>query len=175
MKSLFRAAAAVLCLAAPGAVAFAAAPQPAHPIAASFYSGRWYEIARLPNAGQKDCQAPTTDFVGQASGGYLLTQTCRKGAPTGAKKTFSTRGEVVPNTGNAKFTMVFFGVKKQEYWVLDTAPDQSWVIMATPGGNYVWLLARQATLSASAKTAAVGRLRALGYPVDRLEYPAQAS
>ncbi|WP_315976887.1 hypothetical protein, partial [Escherichia coli] len=43
------AAAAVLGLAAP---ALAGAPQPARPAPLSFYSGRWYEIARFPNTNQ---------------------------------------------------------------------------------------------------------------------------
>ena len=63
------------------------------------------------------------------------------------------------------------GLRKQEYWVLDRADDQSWAIMATPGGNYVWLLSRQPVMSPADRTAALARVASLGYA--KLEFPAQ--
>lgn len=164
--------------------ASAGAPAPTRPIAASFYSGRWYEIARIPNAGQRDCQAPQSQFtplggkgdvafVGSA-GEFAVAQVCRKGSTTGPAKTFNTKGRILPGTRNAKFEMSFFGgMKKQEYWVLDCAGDGSWALMATPGGNYIWLLSRKAVMSEASKTAAINRIRALGYN-QKLEFPAQA-
>jgi apolipoprotein D and lipocalin family protein len=161
--------AAVLSVAGP---AFAAAPPPSKPVPASFYSGRWYEVARIPNAGQRDCEAPTTQFVGTGAS-FAVTQVCRRGSASGAAKTFSTKGRILPSSNNAKFEMSFLGgIKKQEYWVLDTAGDGSWAIMATPGGNYVWLLSRKAVMGDAAKGAAVARIRALGYG-QKLEFPAQ--
>jgi apolipoprotein D and lipocalin family protein len=158
-------------LAAP---AWAAAPQPTKPVAASFYAGRWYEIARLPNKNQRDCQGATTQFTEGGAGQFGAVQTCHKGSPSGEAKTFRTRGKV-DNPERNKFTMTFFGVVRQQYFVLDSSEAAGgWAIMATPGGNYVWLLARRPALGAAVKAAAVARLRALGYPVERLEYPAQA-
>ena len=153
--------------------ALAAAQPPAKPIAASFYSGKWYEIARTPNSGQRDCQAPTTEFTGKASGdGFAVHQICRKGSASGAAKVFDTTGQILSGTQNAKFKMSFLGgLKKQEYWVLDCADDKSWAIMATPGGNYVWLLSRQPVMGATAKAEALARVKALGY--TKLEYPQQ--
>jgi apolipoprotein D and lipocalin family protein len=158
-------------LAIPG-LAMAAAQPPSKPIAASFYSGRWYEIARTPNSGQRDCQAPTTEFTGKGENGFSARQICRKGSASGAAKTFNTTGAIVAGTQNAKFKMSFLGgLKKQEYWVLDRADDQSWAIMATPGGNYVWLLARQPVMSPAARAQALERVKSLGYA--KLEYPQQ--
>lgn len=164
--------------------AFASAPAPSKPVATNFYTGRWYEIARVPNAGQRDCQAPRSEFTpiggeGEVAfiattGEFAVRQVCRKGSANGAAKVFSTRGRVLPGSRNAKFEMVFLGgVKKQEYWVLDTAPDGGWAIMATPGGNYVWLLSRRPAMSEAVRAAAIARIRALGYR-QTLEFPAQA-
>lgn len=178
----------VLFVAAALAVASAAsasAPPPARAVSAAFYSGRWYEIARVPNMGQRDCQAPRSEFTplggkGDAAfiattGEFAVSQVCRKGSANGPAKTFSTKGRVLPGSRNARFEMAFLGgMKKQEYWVLDTAPDGAWAIMATPGGNYVWLLSRRATMSEAVKAAAVARIRALGYG-QKLEFPAQGS
>ena len=153
--------------------AWGAAPQPAHPIAVGFYSGTWYEIARTPNSNQKDCHAPTSQFTSAGAGKYVMTQTCRKGSPSGAAKVFKAEGQIVPGSGNAKFKAKFFGVVNQEYWILDTGPDASWAIMATPGGNYVWLMSRKAVMAPAAKAAAIARIKALGYNTAKLEMPRQ--
>jgi apolipoprotein D and lipocalin family protein len=161
---------AVSLLAAGGALA--AAKPPAKPIAASFYTGKWYEIARTPNAGQRDCEAPTTEFTGKGADGFSVHQVCRKGSASGAAKAFDTTGKIIANSQNTRFTMSFLGgLKKQEYWVLDCADDHSWAIMATPGGNYVWLLSRKAVMSPADKAQALARVKSLGYA--KLEYPQQ--
>ncbi len=154
-------------------LALAAAQPPSKPVEASFYTGKWYEIARTPNSGQRDCQAPTTEFTGKGAGtGFSVHQVCRKGSASGAAKVFDTSGQILAGTQNAKFKMSFLGgLKKQEYWVLDCAEDKSWAIMATPGGNYVWLLSRQPVMGADAKADALARVKALGYA--KLEYPQQ--
>jgi apolipoprotein D and lipocalin family protein len=156
-----------------GVAALAAAPQPIRPVATSFYSGRWYEIARVPNAGQRDCQAAYSQFTAAGAGVFKVSQICHKGSVAGPAKAFNTSGRILPGTNAAKFEMSFFGgVKKQEYWVLDTAADGAWAIMATPGGNYVWLMSRKPAMEPAAQAKVIARVRALGYR-QTLEFPAQ--
>lgn len=149
------------------------APQPTRAISAAFYSGRWYEIARTPNINQRDCQAPSSQFAGGEDGRYQIVQTCHRGSPNGAAKVFKSVANLVPGTRNTKFTVTFFGLAKQEYWVLDCSGDGQWAIMATPGGNYVWLLARKPVMSPAAEAAALARIKALGYDTRKLELPRQ--
>ena len=152
-----------------GGVARAGAQSPAKPVPPEFYSGRWYEIARTPNAGQRDCEAPTTDFTTQGAR-FKIRQVCHRGSPLGPEKVFSTTGKIIQGSQNTRFTMSFLGgLKNQEYWVLDCANDRSWAIMATPGGHYVWLIARTPDLPAASQAVAVERVRALGYV--KLEFP----
>ena len=166
-------------------VASAAAPQPTRAVSPAFYSGRWFEIARVPNLGQRDCQAPVTQFTPlggkgevafvSSTGEFAVSQVCRKGSATGPARTYSTKGRILPDGRNARFEMTFLGgMKKQEYWVLDCAGDGSWAIMATPGGNYVWLLSRKPVMGEASKAAAVARIRALGY-AQKLEFPSHGA
>ncbi|MGH7022956.1 MAG: lipocalin family protein [Caulobacteraceae bacterium] len=68
------------------------------------------------------------------------------------------------------FKVGFFGgLISQVYWVLDYAADHSWALMATPGGNYLWLLARRPDMTAAARAAAVARIAALGYNVRAMK------
>lgn len=153
-------------------LALAAAQPPSKPVSAAFYTGKWYEVARTPNAGQRDCQAATTQFTDKGAEGFTVVQICHKGSASGPPKTFNTTGKIAAGSQNAKFRMSFLGgLKKQEYWVLDRAGDQSWAIMATPGGNFVWLLSRDAVMSPAARATALARVKALGYA--KLEFPKQ--
>src|SRR4051812_28643501 len=87
--------------------ALAAAQPPSKPVSAAFYTGKWYEIARTPNSGQRDCQAATTQFTDKGGNGFTVVQICRKGSASGAAKTFNTTGAIVAGTQNAKFKMSF--------------------------------------------------------------------
>jgi apolipoprotein D and lipocalin family protein len=162
---------AALALATP---ALAAAPQPARAVAPAVYSGRWYEIARTPNLGQGDCQAATSDFTGWTGSAFKVVQTCHKGSPLGPLDVHPATATIMPGSGNAKLKMAFLGgLIRQEYWILDHADDYAWAIMATPGGHFVWLLARRPALDAQTRAAAIQRLRTLGYDVSKLAWTAQ--
>lgn len=175
MKALsLPAALAALALSAGLALA-ASAPQPAKPVASQLYSGRWYEVARIPNQMQRNCEGASSEFRGFSNGDFQVVQTCHKGTATGPAQVFNGRGEILPSTNNAKIKMVFFGgMVTQEYWILDRADDGAWAIMGTPGGNYVWLLSRDPTPDAATRARLVARIGALGYPTARLQFPQQA-
>ena len=163
--------AALLGLSAP---AGAATPQPAKPVATNLYSGRWYEIARTNNKMQADCLASTTDFSGWRGGAFSAVQTCHQGAVTGPAKTMSVQGHVLPSSGNAKMQLgILGGLISREYWILDHADDNNWLIMATSDGRYVWLMSRQPVISAAVRAAAVGRMQQLGLNLTKLAFPQQ--
>jgi apolipoprotein D and lipocalin family protein len=148
--------------------ASAAAPAPKKPIHFERMTGRWYEVARTRNDRQKDCHGAYADWV-RAGAKVVVTNHCRKGSPTGPDNVFKATARLV-DAAKAKISMAFFlGAVNQEYWILDHADDYSWSIMATPGGNYVWVFSRQKTLPAAQRDALIARVRAFGYPVSKLE------
>lgn len=152
----------------------AAAPQPTARVELSKMTGRWYEVARLPNKTQRGCQAGTADWM-RAPDGFAVVQACRKGSPSAPKTEWKAKAKVVDPKTNAKFKMTFFGgLVSQEYWVIDNRPEQGWLLLGTPGGNYLWLMAQRPLLSTSAKAEALSRIRQLGYDVSRLEFPLPA-
>jgi len=150
--------------------ALARAPAPVRPVAASLYSGRWWDVAHTPNSRQKNCHAPTSDFTGGNGAAFSIVQTCHKGSANGPAEVFRAKGRIVAGSANAKFKIAFLGgLISQEYWILDHAPDGRWAIMATPGGHYVWLLSRVPALEAATRAVALRRISALGYDVGRLK------
>jgi apolipoprotein D and lipocalin family protein len=163
-----------LLIAAAASRALAGAPQPAKAVSAALYAGRWYEIARTPNARQKNCQGDTSDFSPLGGAAFTVVETCHEGSPAGPARSLRTRARVVPGSRGAKFAMSFLGgLIRQQYWILDHADDDAWALMATPGGHYIWLLARQPILEGAARAAALTRLSALGYNPARLIFPPQ--
>ena len=150
------------------------APEPAKSIDPRLFSGRWYEIARLPNMLQKDCQAPTSDWAKQSDGGYSLVQTCRVGSPSGPPKTWHAGAKIIDSTRNAKVRVGFFGgFIHQDYWIVDRGDDNSWCLMSTPTSKYLWIMSRHAVIPAAEKDALVARARSLGYDTTRLIYDEQ--
>jgi apolipoprotein D and lipocalin family protein len=172
MRSILGAVLAMATLASTPALA--GAPQPASRLELSVMSGRWYEVARTPNRNQKGCQGGTADWT-RVADGFSVVQACRKGAPNGPLTEWRAMAKVVDPATNAKFRMTFFGgLLNQEYWVLDHRDDQGWLILGTPGGNFLWLMSQRPSLAAGAKTQALARIQQLGYDVSRLEFPAPA-
>lgn len=153
------------------APAVKAQPKPA---STALYSGRWYEIARTPNSMEGDCQAGTYEFSNWAAGAFKAVQTCHKGAPSGPLKVMRVDGRVLPASQNAKIQLgILGGLVSQEYWILDHAVDNSWLIMSTANQRYVWLMSRAPALSAAQKAAALGRVQKLGFDLARLTFPQQ--
>jgi apolipoprotein D and lipocalin family protein len=166
---LIVAAVGVLALVASGP-AFAKAPEPVRPVAPSLYSGRWYQVAQITKTDPHVCAAATDDFMPDGHGGLSGIATCHEGGPSGKAHQYRAKITIVAGSHDAKFKMSFFGgLISQEYWVLDHADDQSWALMATPGGNYLWLIARQPSLDPKVRQAAVTRIAALGYDITRLK------
>lgn len=129
--------------------------------------GRWYEVARVPNAFQHGCEAGASDWTPQP-GGFAVVQSCWKAS--GAAKTW--KGKATADPAGQKIRMTFFGgVVSQDYKVLEHRVDQGWIIMATANNKYVWLMSQKPTLPGAVKAQAVARIRQLGFDTARLEFP----
>jgi apolipoprotein D and lipocalin family protein len=101
-------------------------------------------------------------------------QTCHKGSPGWPKQTISVEGHVLPASGNAKISLgMLGGLISREYWIIDHADDNGWLIMTTADGRYVWLMSRQPVIPATVRAAAIGRMQQLGLNLTRLAFPQQ--
>jgi apolipoprotein D and lipocalin family protein len=163
---------AALALIALPAGAGAGAPPPAKPVSRDVYAGRWYEIARTPNRMQRDCQSPTTDFQAREDTDFTIVETCHRGPSGAVSRTLTARARILTPDDNTRFRLSFLGgLIHQEYWILDHAADNSWLLMGTPGGHFVWLLSRNPSLPPALLATAIGRAGSLGYPLAKLIYP----
>src|SRR5262245_45673323 len=121
----------ILAIAAAACSAFlpfavTATPRPAAQVPTSMFAGRWYEIARLPNALQRDCQGSSSNFAGfnADAGQFRLVQVCHRGSPSGPVQNFAASGRIQPGSNNARMTLAFYGgLVRQDYMVVESNTD----------------------------------------------------
>jgi len=155
-----------------GPVGNPSVPQPTKTVDLKRYTGLWYELARYENGFEQGCEGVTAEYDAKPNGEIAVLNTCRTGSPTGPAKTIQGSARVLPESGNAKFKVSFFGpFYVGNYWIIDRAPDYSWSIVGEPSGRYLWLLSR--TKSRSALATMTRRARALGYDTSLLRVTAQ--
>lgn len=145
-------------------------PQPAKTVQLNRYLGDWFEVARYENSFEKNCEGVTAQYSQRNDGMIRVINTCRKGGPDGAEKSVEGRAKIVPDSGNAKLKVSFFGPFYGDYWVLDHANDYSWSIVGEPSGRYLWILTRAAKPSEQTRKMLVNKVKSLGYDVGRLRW-----
>ena len=165
-------AAALACALLAPAAALAEAPAPAKSVEVERYTGRWHEIARMPNRTQAGCEAPTADYA-VAGDKLSLVQTCRKGSPSGPEKVYRASGRILDPGRNAKLRLTFLSVITREFWILDRALDYSWAVVGDPKGKLLWLMSRKPKPTPAERETMVAAAEALGYDIARLEFPVQ--
>ena len=152
------------------APAFAEAPEPRSRVDLDRFMGRWYEILRTPNDHQRNCWAASQVWARRGPDRFSIAQTCHRGSRDGRATTVNTSARVLDTTTNAKFEASFFGgLIRQRYWVIEVAPDYSWMIATTADGQFPALLSRSPTMSAAEQTRLRARIGQLGMPTRQLE------
>ena len=139
------------------------------------YQGKWYEIARLPNRFQQQC-------VGNVAASYTLRKDGRITVVNECKlKDGSTdRAEGIARLADPKGSssklkvrfapafLSFLPFVWGDYWIIDLAPDYSYVLVGDPARKYFWILARTPQIPESTYKQLVEKARAQGFAVARL-------
>lgn len=137
------------------------------------YLGRWYEIARLENGFEKNCEGVTADYSLREDGLIKVVNTCRDGSPSGKAKTAEGRARIADAQTNAKLKVSFFGPFWGDYWIIDLTEDYSRSIVGEPSGRYLWILSRTPTITDESRADALGRLQSFGYDTSKLYFTRQ--
>ena len=139
------------------------------------YLGEWFEIARLPNRFEKNCEGVTAQYSRRDDGLLKVVNTCRQGAPDGKEKRAKGRAKIVDEVTNAKLKVSFFGPFWGDYWIIDLADDYSYAVVGEPSGRFLWILARTSSLSQIELSTILARLQEVGYNTDALYFTKHSS
>ena len=166
---------AALCLLGSGATV--AAPAPVQPIAAldvPRYLGTWYEIARLPNRFQKQCAGfVVANYSLKPDGTLAVLNRCRlaNGATDEALGSAHQVGGPTSPMLKVRFApawLSFLPAVWGDYWVIDLDERYQLAAVSDRKREYLWVLARHATVDQKAYASLLARLRQQGFEVERL-------
>ncbi len=152
-------------------------PRPAKRVDLDRYLGRWHEFARYENWFERGSEAVTAEYSLRADGLIRVVNSSHKGGPSGPLRQAKARARVVPDSGNAKLKVAFFGpFFFGNYWVLDHADDYTWSIVGEGSRRYLWILTRAPVPPPALQQTLVERIAALGYDpalLHRTRHPAE--
>lgn len=138
------------------------------------YTGRWYEVAMLPNRFQTQCVADTTAEYRREGERLSVTNRCRNAR--GEMEEAVGVAEVLPDSGGARLRVSFFRPFWGDYWVLALDPDYRWALVGEPGRRFGWVLSRTPTLPDDELARILARAEALGYtPAAFVKTPQSAA
>ncbi len=139
------------------------------------YMGTWYEIARLPNTFQRQCEGDVTaTYTLRDDGDITVVNRCKKAdgeisEATGKAKRASDDG---PNTKlKVRFAPAFLSFLPfvwGDYWIIDLAPDYSYAVIGEPSRKYFWILSRTPSMDESIVQEILARARHQGYDLTSL-------
>lgn len=133
------------------------------------YVGKWYEIASFPVWFQRRCAGGTTaEYTAREDGTIAVKNQCfdKNDRPIVADGTAT----VVPDSGNAKLKVRFFGPFAGDYWILALdEKNYQWSLVGHPSRNYLWILSRTPEMSDAVYGEIVAAAAAQGYDVTRLQ------
>jgi apolipoprotein D and lipocalin family protein len=139
------------------------------------YMGTWYEIAKYPNWFQKKCVSDTrADYQLQANGRVQVTNQCR--LDTGVMDVaIGEARQIGPSTSpklQVRFAPSWLSLLPfvwGDYWAVDLDEGYQLVAVSEPKREYLWVLSRTPTVATGAFDALMGRLKAKGFDLGRME------
>ena len=132
------------------------------------FMGDWYVIASIPTAIEKDAYNAVESYRLAENGTIETTFTFNKGGFDGPVKTYRPRGFVRDEDSNAVWGMQFIWPFKAEYRIIYLSEDYSQTVIGRTKRDYVWIMARQPSISDGAYKRIVEFLKQQNYDPEKL-------
>ena len=111
----------------------------------SQYAGLWYEIGSIPQIFQTGCNCTTAEYAGISENEISVINACNLFSANGFENRIEGTATIVPNSGNAKLLVSFFGGAGSDYWIIDLEPDYNWAVVGSGDKQSFWILSRTPT------------------------------
>jgi apolipoprotein D and lipocalin family protein len=139
------------------------------------FAGTWYEIARLPDGGQRRCARDVvTRYVRREDGRIDVVNSCRgeDGKPIDSHRVARVVGNATSSPRLSIRTtpalLSWLQGAWRDYWIIGRGPEYSWAVAGTPTREGLWILARTADMSASSYEQALQIAKGNGFDVSQL-------
>ena len=137
------------------------------------YTGRWFEVARIPNTFQSQCvRDVTATYDVQSDGTIAVVNRCRVGSgdvdeAVGVVRIADPEPRAQLEVRFARAFLSFLPFVWGDYWVLGLDPDYRWAVVGTPDREYLWILARSPDLPDADYQAALSIAASQGFDITR--------
>ncbi len=176
MSHLFFTGAAFICI--PFALAWSQATQELRVVPnveISRYVGTWYEIARLPNSFQTQCQSDVTaTYILNSDGTLDVINNCMKsdGTRSEARGKAKRASDDQPLSKlKVRFAPAFLSWLPfvwGDYWIIILDSNYSYVVIGEPSRKYLWILSRTPSMNEATYESLLVQIRNMGYDLTTL-------
>lgn len=132
------------------------------------YLGIWYEIARLPHSFERDMDQVSAEYSLASDG---TVKVINRGVRNGELKAAQAVAKFKSSPDIGELRVSFFRPFYGDYRIIELADDYSSAIVTSSSKKYLWILARQKTLSPALQELYLNKIRAWGFALEKLEYP----
>lgn len=139
------------------------------------YLGKWYVIANIPYLLEKGKVASYDTYSMRPDGRMNNIFTFRKGSLGAPEQSWHGIAWVVNRESNAEWRVRFIWPFYSTYLVLELDPEYRWAVVATPGHNLLWVLARERNLDDDIYEEILQRIARQGYDTNRLSKVPQSA
>jgi len=138
------------------------------------YVGTWYEIARLPNDVEQGCVRDAMSLYERRSEAAIrITYVCRNAAGEEERhqavaRIRETRSQAKLELRFAPLALAWWPFVWDDVWLLEIAPEYSYMMAGDPSGQTLWIYSRTPTLDPSVYAMLVAHAAAQGYDTSKL-------
>ena len=132
------------------------------------FMGDWYVIANIPTFIETNAHNAIESYALNEDGTIATTFTFHDGAPDGELKTYTPTGFIVDEQSNALWGMQFIWPFKAEYRIIYLTDDYTQTVIGRTKRDYVWIMARQPSISQEDYERILDFLIDQGYVLDDL-------
>lgn len=111
------------------------------------YMGEWYEIARYPNAFQRNVVGVIADYRKRDDGRLDVINSGRIKTLDGKVDRSEVVGWVVDKQSNAKWKVQFLWPFSVPYWIIDLHAGYEYAVVGQPSRKFLWVLSRKPQMS----------------------------
>ena len=132
------------------------------------FMGAWYVIANIPTFIEKSAYNAIESYRLDTDGSIETNFTFRAGRFDGPAKTYRPRGFVLDKCSNAIWGMRFVWPIKADYRILYLRDDYQLTVVGRQQRDYVWVMARTPSISATDYAQVMKLIAANGYDTSRI-------
>jgi len=132
------------------------------------FMGDWYVIANIPTAIEKGAHNAIETYQLDDDGTIATTFKFRDGSFDGKLKTYNPRG-FVSDESNAIWGMQFIWPIKADYRIIYLNEDYSVTVIGRNKRDYLWIMAREPTMSDPEYKSILAMLESVGYDLSEIQ------